>query len=68
MSGAALTAALADRLGPVQDALAGLVQNELWPNAPWEPALPARTAEQIEALVDLFFERMAPGFSVETSP
>jgi len=49
--------------------LAGnLVCFELHPNAPWEPAPPARTADEIEALVDLFFERIQPGFSVETSP
>jgi len=49
--------------------LAGsLVDHELSPAAPWEPQPPARTAGEIEALVDLFFERMRPGFSVETSP
>lgn len=46
----------------------GLVGWELSTDAPWEPQPPARTAGEIEALVDLFFERMRPGFSVETSP
>ena len=45
-----------------------LVDHELSPDAPWKPQPPARTAGEIEALVDLFFERMEPGFSVETSP
>lgn len=45
-----------------------LVNHELSPDAPWKPQPPARTAGEIEALVDLFFERMQPGFSVETSP
>jgi len=45
-----------------------LVHWELSLDAPWEPQPPARTAGEIEALVDLFFERMKPEFSVETSP
>ena len=56
------------RLDELHYGAGSLVNWELEPDAPWEPQPPARTAGEIEALVDLFFERMKPDFSIETSP